>query len=112
MKQMTMMFLLISSLLAQANSDQPYKHQKEHVSIRGCVLQGRGDYILIRSQGDNRYLLRSAGNVKLAQYLGKEVRVKGTQSTTLSNSADSARSARSKTIAVKSVDTIAEQCWF
>jgi hypothetical protein len=112
MKLTIMMFLLLisGSLMAQANPDRSPNHRREQVTARGCVSRSSGDYVLIRSDPGNSYVLHSGNNVKLEHYLGQQVKVTGSKSPTLSDASDSGRSAPSTTITVNSVSTFSKEC--
>lgn len=108
MKHTTMMFLLLigASLMAQANP----KTKPEQVTVEGCVSRSSGDYVLTQVDPGNNYVLHSANHVKLGQYLGQQVKVTGTKSTTLSDASDAGRSTSPTTITVNSISTISKEC--
>ena len=97
-------------LMAQANPDQSSKEQKGQATVQGCVSRSSGDYILMQSDPGNSYVLHAADNIKLAQYLGQQVKVTGTKSPTLSDSSDAGRSTSAVTLTVSSVKTISKEC--
>lgn len=107
MKQ-TMVFLLLASslLMAQANP----KDKQKQVTLQGCVDRLSGDFVLTQSDPANTYVLHSVNNVKLAHYLGQQVKVTGTKSPTLTDTSDSGRSAPAITINVNSISTISKEC--
>lgn len=108
MKHTTMFFLLLVGglLLAQANP----KDKQEQVTVQGCVSRSSGDYILTQVDPGNSYVLHSANNVKLGHYLGQQVKVTGTKSTTLSDASDAGRSTSPITITLTSISTISKEC--
>jgi hypothetical protein len=97
-------------LMAQANPDQSSKEQKGQATVQGCVSRSSGDYILMQSDPGNSYVLHAADNIKLGRYLGHQVKVTGTESPTMSSSADAGRTPASLTIMVTSIKTISKQC--
>jgi hypothetical protein len=111
-KTILLVLLFVCSLLmAQTNSDQSHaKAKKGQVTVQGCVSRSSGDYILMQSDPANSYVLHAAENVKLGQYLGQQVKVTGTKSPTVSDSADAGRSAAPVTITVDSISTISKEC--
>lgn len=108
----TMMFLLLigTSLMAQANPDQSSKDKQEQVTVQGCVSRSSGDYVLTQVDPGNNYVLHSSHGVKLGNYLGQQVKVTGTKSSTLSDASDAGRSTSPTTITVKSISTISKEC--
>jgi len=100
-------FLIVPSGQAQS---QPSTKAKGQVTVQGCVSRQSGDYILIQSDPGNSYVLHAAGNIKLGEYLGHQVKVTGTTSATLSDSSDAGRSPSAVTLTVSSVKTISKQC--
>jgi type 1 fimbria pilin len=99
-----------NSLVAQTNPVGSSAHSKGQVTVQGCVGRSSGDYVLMQFDPGNSYVLHSAGNVKLADYLGQQVKVIGTQSSTVNDTSDSGRSAPSVTIVVNSITPIANEC--
>jgi len=114
MKRTTMMFLLLMCgvLMAQTNPVRSPNDKKEEVTVRGCVSLSSGDYVLTQFDPGNSYVLHSVKNIKLGHYLGREVKVTGTKSPTLSDTSDAGRSAPSTTIMVNSVTTISKECTY
>ena len=113
MKHTTMLFLLLigGCLMAQANSNRSPNHKKGQVSVQGCVGRSSGDYVLMQSDPGDNYVLHSGNNIKLGDYLGRQVKVTGTKSPTLSDSSDSGRSSvPPTTIIVNSISTISKEC--
>jgi hypothetical protein len=55
-------------------------------------------------------VLHAADNVKLSQYLGQQVKVTGTKSSTMNDSSDAGRSTSPVTLTVSSVKTISKEC--
>jgi hypothetical protein len=97
-------------LMAQANSGQSRNDKQVQVTVQGCVSRSSGDYVLMQFDPDNSYVMHSANDIGLVHYLGKEVRVIGTESPTLSDASDTGRSAPPTTIMVNSISTISEEC--
>ncbi|MGA8442131.1 MAG: hypothetical protein WB762_00555 [Candidatus Sulfotelmatobacter sp.] len=111
----TTVFVLLfvgSCLIAQSGQaqSQPSTKAKGQVTAQGCVSRQSGDYILTQSDPGNSYVLHAADNIKLGQYLGQQVKVTGTKSLTLSDSADAGRSTSAVTFTVSSVKTISKEC--
>ena len=101
-----------SCLIAQSvpAQSQPSTKAKGQVTVQGCVTRQSGDFILTLSDPGNSYVLHAADNIKLAQYLGQQVKVTGTKSPTLSDSSDAGRSTSAVTLTVSSVKTISKEC--
>jgi hypothetical protein len=112
MKHTTMVFVLLVGgwLVAQTNSEPSQNNKQDQVTVQGCVNRSSGDYVLIESDPGNSYVLHSANHIKLARYLGQQVKVTGTKSSTLSDTSDSGRSAPPTTITVSSISTVAKEC--
>ena len=113
MKHVMVVFVLLigsGCLMAQANSAQSPNDKKGQVTLKGCVSRQSGDYILMQADPSVSYVLHSGSNVKLGDYLGQQVKVTGTKSSTLSDSSDAARSAPPTTITVNSINTISKEC--
>jgi hypothetical protein len=108
MKYATMILLLLvgAALMAQANP----KDSQGQVTVQGCVSRSSGDYILMQADPGNSYVLHSANHVKLGRYLGQQVKVTGTKSSTLNDSSDAGRAATSTTLMVNSISTISKEC--
>jgi hypothetical protein len=102
--------LVGSSLVAQANPGRSQNEQKNQVTVQGCISRSSGDYVPTQFDPGNSYVLHSASNINLGDYLGKEVKVIGTNSTALTDTSDSGRSAPSATITVNSIRTVANEC--
>jgi hypothetical protein len=98
------MLLLSGSFLLAQDSKGP-------VTVQGCVSRSSGDYILTKQDPGVTYELQASGKTKLKQYLGQQVEVTGTESPSLSTSADtSRRSASPVTLTITSIKTIAKEC--
>jgi len=112
MKKIILLLLLVmSAVMARANSDQ--KGDDKQVTVQGCVGRSTGDYILTQQDPGNTYELQASHKIRLRQYLGQEVEVVGTKSPSMSTSSDAmARtgSPSSVTITVNSIKTIAKEC--
>src|ERR1700751_4000756 len=111
----TTLFVLLfvgSCLIAPSGQAQspPSTKAKGQVTVEGCVSRQSGDYVLTQSDPGNSYVLHAADTIKLGQYLGQQVKVTGTKSPTLSDSADGARSTSPVTLTVSSVKTISKEC--
>ncbi len=112
-----LMLLLSASLVAQdsrsASGKDPSKQSKDQVTIRGCVSQSNGDYILMRQDPDVSYELESSGKTRLKNYFGKEVEIKGRKFPTLGSSSDALNkvgSAAPVTLKICSIRTINQFC--
>lgn len=98
-----------NSTPAQDNS----KHDKNFVTVRGCVSRSSGDYVLMKEEPGNTYELQASRKIRLRDYLGQRVEVTGPQAETLSSSSDAMNktgSAAPLTITVKSIKTIDKEC--
>jgi hypothetical protein len=106
------LFLAGSCFIAQSAlaQSQPSTKAKGQTSVEGCLSRQNGDYILTQTDPGNSYVLHGTDNVKLGQYLGQQVKVTGTKSSTLSDSSDTGRSTSPVTITVSSVKTISKEC--
>jgi hypothetical protein len=114
MKHTTMVFLLLIGgggwLIAQAHSDRSPNDKQGQITVQGCVSRSSGDYVLMQLDPGNSYVLHSVDNIKLGRYLGQQVKITGTKSSTLSDTSDAGRSAPSTTITVNSIRTISKEC--
>jgi hypothetical protein len=108
MKYATIVFLLLASSLLMAQSGS--KDKQEQVTVQGCLTRLSGDFVLTQIDPGNTYVLHSSNGVKLSKYLGQQVKVTGTKSPTLNDTADSARATSSVTITVKSISTVSKEC--
>jgi len=98
-----------SPAAAQNNS----KHDKESITVQGCVGRSSGDYVLIKQQPAMTYELQATGKIRLRNYLGQRVEVTGEQGPTMSTSSDAMNktgSASSVTITVSVIKTIDKEC--
>lgn len=89
------------------------KHDKDQITVQGCVTRSSGDYVLIKQDPGLSYELQATGQVRLKKYLGQRVEVTGDQSPTLSSSSDAINrtgSASPVTITVRSIRTINKEC--
>jgi hypothetical protein len=107
---LTMVFLVSGWLLAQPKPDQSSNAQEGQVTVQGCLTRLSGDFVLTRVDPGDTYVLHAAHNVKLAKYLGQQVKVVGTKSPTLSDTSDSARATSPVTITVNSISTVSKEC--
>jgi len=118
MKRVLVVALLLSSafLLAQ-NSDSTNQTQGKDSNgktvITGCVSQFGGDYTLMKENPAITYELQATGKIRLKDYLGNRVEVKGKQSPSLSTSSDATDRAGSPaptTITVTSIKVLDKNC--
>jgi hypothetical protein len=111
-KAMIVLVLLTggSWLMARANSNQSPNDKQGQITVQGCVSRSSGDYVLMQFDPGNSYVMHTANDIKLGHYLGKEVRVIGIESPTLSDTSDTGRSAPPTTIMVNSISTISKEC--
>ena len=110
---LSVLLLVGSCLIAQSAraQSQPSTKAKGQVTVQGCVTRQSGDYVLTQSDPGNSYVLHAAGdNIKLAQYLGQQVKVTGTKSPTMSDSSDANRSTSAVMLTVSSIKTISKEC--
>ena len=117
MKKSVLLFvsLLLASWSApqanrnQSNQDESQHPSKAHVTVEGCVgRSSSGHYTLERS--GHSYALE-ARKIKFGQYLGRQVKVTGSESATLGTSLTSESAVGpAETIIVDSISTIAERC--
>jgi hypothetical protein len=100
-----------SWLMARAKSDQSPNDKQGQITVQGCVSRSSGDYVLMQFDPGNSYVMHTANpDIKLGHYLGKEVRVTGIESPTLSDTSDTGRSAPPTTIMANSISTISKEC--
>lgn len=109
--------LLLAATFAWAQDAKPAadntKHDKDSITIQGCVSRSSGDYILIKQNPAMTYELQAAGKIHLRNYLGQRVEVSGEQGPTMSSSSDAMNktgSASAVTITVSSIKTIDKEC--
>jgi hypothetical protein len=104
--------LLLAQESAPSNPSQPdSKHSKGQVTVQGCVSRASGDYILMRQDPGVTYELQATGKTKLRQYLGQQVEVTGTESSSASTSSDaSGRTPSPVTLTLTAIRTIAKEC--
>ena len=100
-----------------AQSQQPkapsHSDNRDQVTISGCVSRFNGDYVLMKQDPGVSYQLESTRKIPLKSYLGKQVRITGTESPTMSTSEDALNkvgSASSVTISVRSVEILSPEC--
>jgi hypothetical protein len=89
------------------------KHDKNWVTVRGCVSRANGDFVLIKQDPAITYELHRTGKIKLHDYLGQRVEVSGDTSPSLSTSSDSMARTGSPspiTISVSSIKTLDKEC--
>ena len=119
MRSLLLVLLLSSGILhAQSNNSGAADQQKpadsnSQVTLEGCVDRSRGDYVLVQSDPGMTYELHAAGKLRLRGYMGQQVKVTGTKSTSMSTSSDAIAfggSPAPMTIAVSSIKTLASQC--
>lgn len=110
--------LLLSASFAAAQDSKVAppdnsKHDKDQITIQGCVSRSSGDYILMKQEPAISYELQATGKIRLHNYLGQRVEVTGEQSPTMSSSSDALNktgSASPVTITVSSIKTIDKEC--
>jgi hypothetical protein len=110
--------LLLSATFAwaqdsQATAQDNSKHDKDSVTVQGCVSRSGGDYILMKQDPAVTYQLHRTGKIRLHNYLGQRVEVTGEQGPTLSTSSDATNrtgSASPVTISVTSIKTLDKEC--
>jgi hypothetical protein len=117
MKSLLLALLLCATFaLAQDNpatAQNNSKHDKDAITVQGCVSRSSGDYVLIKQQPAMTYELQATGKIRLRNYLGQRVEVTGEQGPTMSSSSDAMNktgSASSVTITVTSIKTIDKEC--
>ena len=91
-------------------TQQASKESNGEMTVTGCVSRLNTSFILMRSEPAVSYKLQSRNKVKLEQYLGKEVEVTGTESSSVSTSSPSASSANPLTISIHSIRTVHQRC--
>jgi len=98
--------------LAGPDQAQHSKPKKNQVTIQGCLGRMSGDYLLFQSDPGDSFILEASHKIRLKNYLGQQVEVTGLEWPTLSSSMNfSVRRAGSPvTIAVQSINTVAQQC--
>lgn len=105
---------LASFLTAAASQDQshPEKKTKNEVTIQGCVGRMSGDYLLFQTDPGNSYVLEGNRKIRLENYLGQQVEVRGREWPTLSTSTNFTRrrAGSSLTIVVQSIRTVSREC--
>jgi hypothetical protein len=95
-----------------SGGDNP-KHDKNSITIQGCVSRSSGDYVLIKQDPAVTYELQATGKIKLRHYLGQRVEISGEQGPSLSTSSDAINrlgSASGVTISVASIKMIDKEC--
>lgn len=116
MKSVIFALLLAATLAAaQDNNSAPAqdngKHDKNWVTVQGCVSRANGDYILIKQDPAITYELHRTGKIKLHEYLGQRVEVSGNTYTSMSTSSDATTRGPSPiTISVSSIKTLDKAC--
>jgi hypothetical protein len=104
---------LATCLIASASPEQsPQRKNKNEVTIQGCVGRMSGDYLLFQTDPGNSYVLEASRKIKLGDYLGQQVEVKGREWPTLSTSTNFTRRRAGSpvTIVVESINTVAREC--
>jgi hypothetical protein len=119
MRSLLLVLLFSSGILqAQTNNSGAADQQKptdskSQVTLEGCVDRSRGDYILVEFPPGMTYELHATGKIKLRHYMGQQVQVTGTTSTSLITSSDTIAfgvSPAPVAIGVSSIKTLAPQC--
>jgi hypothetical protein len=109
--------LLFVATFAWAQDKAPdnsrHDHDKDAITVQGCLSRSSGDYVLIKQHPAMTYELQATGKIHLRDYLGQRVEVTGEQGPTMSSSSDAMNktgSASSVAISVSSIKTIDRQC--
>lgn len=108
-----LLLLSASFALAQNTTADNSKHDKDEVTMQGCVTRFSGDYVLMKQDPGVSYELLATGKIRLKNYLGQRVEVTGEQGPTLSSSSDpltKTGSASGITITVRSIRTLDKEC--
>lgn len=115
--KMLFVILLLSASVAIAQDSAPSgsgaKHDKDQITVQGCVSRSGGDYTLVKQDPGNTFELVATGKVRLHDYLGQRVEVSGEKSPTMSSSSDAMNrtgSASPVTITVRSIKVIDKEC--
>ena len=115
--RMLLFAILLSASFALAQDNKPAPdnstHDKDWITVQGCVSRSSGDYILLKQHPAISYELQASGKIRLHNYLGQRVEVSGEQGPTLSSSSDAMNktgSASPVTITVQSIRTIDKEC--
>ena len=98
---------------SQAAAQDNSKHDKDAITVQGCVSRSGGDYVLIKQDPAVTYQLHHTGKIRLHNYLGQRVEVTGEQGPTMSTSSDATNrigNASPVTISVTSIKTIDKEC--
>lgn len=118
MRPLLLVLLLSASFaLGQNNSTATTpdrsKHDRDQVTVQGCVSRSNGDYVLIKQNPAVTYQLQTTHKIRLHNYLGQRVEITGEKGPTLSTSSDAMNkvgSASPVTITINSIKTIENQC--
>jgi hypothetical protein len=106
-------FVLAQDAKPAASPSENHDHNKDWITVQGCVSRTSGDYILMKQNPPISYELQESGKIRLHSYMGQRVEVRGEQFPTLSTSSDSLNktgSASAVTITVHSIRTIDKEC--
>jgi hypothetical protein len=97
---------------ASQEESQQGKKTKNEVMIQGCVGRMSGDYLLFQTDPGNSFVLEANRKIRLENYLGQEVEVRGREWPTLSTSTNFTRrrAGSSLTIVVQSIHTVSSEC--
>jgi len=98
---------------AGGDANNNSKHDKNAITVQGCVSRSSGDYILIKQDPAMTYELQGSKKIKLHDYLGKRVEVTGWTSPTAMTSSDALNRmgpASSITLTASSVKTLDAEC--
>lgn len=115
MKSLILVVMLCTTFTLAQDAAAPdnSKHDKNSVTVQGCVSRETGDYILIKRDPGMTYELQATGKIRLHNYLGKRVEITGRTSPSLSTSSDAmARSGSpsSVTLSVNSIKILNNEC--
>lgn len=105
--------LVLGQNTSSNQSDKRQRHDKDEITVRGCVTKLSTDYVLDQPDQGNSYELQGSRKIRLRAYLGQEVEVTGEESPSLSTSSDfltRTGSASPVTITVHSIKTLAKRC--
>lgn len=115
MKMLFVILVLSAGVVCaqDSKSSADTKHDKNQITVQGCVSRSNGDYILMKQDPAVSYELQTTGKLRLHAYLGQRVEVNGEQSPTMSSSSDAINrvgSASPVTITVRSIKMIEKEC--
>jgi len=108
---LAVMLLAAGLAMAQTNQDDSLHSKKQQITARGCVARSSGHFILMQSDPGNSYILDTT-TVDIAQYLGQEVEVIGSETHSQSNSSHATKEGAGSSLGihVDSINTISRKC--